>query len=696
MKRLWRHVRNLFRLQPGKPAVAVGIRAATAVTVPYLIALMAGVRDAGWTGLTGLLVTLSDRGGSYGSRARVMGAMTVLGPVVGALAAPAGGTLWLDSLLLLFGICAAGLARCYGETAGSIGDKLAVIFVASLGAHAVGSEASLARGGALFFGGAWAMVQGLVLWPLHPYRPARKAVFELYSGLADATRDVAELSRAVADHDAWSSAVGRHFNLRVSIDAARATLAETRVGRPQESLRGEHLLVLIELSELMVANLLALGQTMEVACHDPGLEPMRARVARANDEFQDAFRRVALLARDPDRFVEERQLMPEAGLSAGLPPSVAEWVARTREHAAAAEKTALAMHCRRPVSRDGRQFLLPRAYGVRRPLLAPLRDNLGPHSVVLRHALRAGVVATAALIVTRALKLGQEYWVVLSAIGILQPYSASTEERALQRVLGTFLGATLAAGIAVRVDSALWLLAVIGILTAVSVSLLPLNFGAFQVLLTPDFLLLATLSVGNWNVAEMRMLGVLIACALALAGTWLLWPSPERTRFPEAAAKVLRADGTYLRCVAERRSATEPRVLDARRDLGLALLDAEASFERLMAEYRGPPDRLEPAMALLTYSRRLAACVTALGEKPVVPQSAEVVEQVAHGAGGALETLADSLQVGQPPPPIPPLPVRPDRDDPDPVSGELLERVPRQLEILHGAVERLGTETALR
>ncbi len=688
MERLLRHVRNLFRLQPGKPALAAGLRAATAVTVPFLIGLMLDLPNAGWTGLTGLLVTLSDRGGSYGSRARAMGATAVLGAVVGALAAPAGGRLWVDAGLLLVGVCAASLARCYGETAGSTGEKLAVIFVASLGAHAVGIDAAVSRGGALLFGGLWAMLQGLVLWPLHPYRPARKAVSELYVALADATGEVAALTRVGADPDAWGRATGRHFNLRTTIEAARATLAETRIGRPQESMRGEHLLVLIELSELMLGNLFALGQAMEIAPDE--------KVANACDEYQDLFRRVSLLARDPDKRVPKSLLLPEHKLVPGLPASVAEWVLRTREHARAAERTARAMRCRHPVSWDGRQLLAPRAYGARRSLIAPLRDNLGPDSLVLRHALRAGIVATTALVVARGAKLvqGQESWVVLAAIGILQPYSASTEERALQRVLGTLLGATLAAAIAARADSALLLLLIIGILTATSVSLLPLNFGVFQVLLTPDFLLLATLGVGNWAVAGTRMVGVFIACALALVGTWLLWPSPERKRFPEAAAAVLRADGNYLRQVAKRRSAMQPEVLSARRELGLALLEAEASFQRLMAEYRGPAERLEPAMALLTYSRRLAACVTALGAKRPVVESAKVVEQVAHQAGGALEKLADSLRAGQHPPPIPPLPVR--RASDDPVAGELLERVPRQVEILHGAVAKLSTEVALR
>jgi len=69
------------------------------------------------------------------------------------------------------------------------------------------------------------------------------------------------------------------------------------------------------------------------------------------------------------------------------------------------------------------------------------------------------------------------------------------------------------------------------------------------------------------------------------------------------------------------------------------------------------------------------------------------VNEVAHEASGTLEVLADSLRQGQTPPPMPPLPRR--HIPGDPVSGELMERVPRQLEILHGAVEKLTVTVVL-
>lgn len=701
MRRLLRHLRSFLRFQPGKPAVWSGFRAAVAVTVPFFVLSLAGFPQAGWTGLTGLLVTLADRGGSYVSRAKVMGITTLTGALVGAIAAPLGDRTWPDAGLLLFGVGAATFLRCFGETAGSTGEKLAVIFVASLGAPAVGLHGASERGAALLIGGVWAMLQALVLWPVHPYLPARKAIADVYWTLADGAAELARLTREGADPQRWEAAVARHSPIRLKIEHARETLAATRVGRNDEPRRSEHLLVLLEHSEPIIALLLALAQVMESASAEAKLKRTRDRVARVCEGYAAFARRVAAVARDPahpERHVPAAspvdpravaQAEAEAEPEQQMPSSVTELIARLRNYESAVDATATELQRGHPVTREvARLPVATRSWKER--FIDPVLENLSADSVVLHHALRAGIVATAALLAVRAAGLGEAHWVVLSAIGILQPYSGSTEQRAIQRVTGTLVGATLAAALAGAVESQLVLFVFIGVLTATSVSLLPLNFGAFQVLLTPDFLLLATLRAGDWTIAENRALGVLIACVIALAGTWLLWPMPERRRFSDAAAAVLRADGQYLREIAAHGSGTQPQVGAVRREFGLRLLDAEASFERLMAEYRGPAHRLEPAMAVLTYSRRLAASLTALGEQLPVVENPQVLEEVAQDASGTLESLADALDQGELPPPMSAIPVRSPGEDP--VSGVLAERVPRQLEILHGAVERLNAE----
>jgi uncharacterized membrane protein YccC len=714
MRRLLRHFRALFKVGPGGPAVWAGLRAALATVLPLALGLLLGVPEAGWAGLAGLLVTLADKGGPYDKRARGMGTLTLLGAAVGMLAAPAGADPWVDAGLMLLGVTAASFARAYGETAGGIAGSLSVIFVVSLGAPAAGLEAASTRGLALLLGGLWATTLSLLLWPLRPYLPARRAVARVYTQLAEAAGELGLRTWQGAAPEVWMEAMTRHAPpLRSRIEEARSALGATRLGLAQQGKRGEHLVVLLELAEPMAAVLASLGEAMQVLSRDPRYRPARERVEALCNAYAAMARWVARVlpadrnegmprVRDAElplarkllsrpRPVGYGRARPIREQEAPAPAHVEELLGKLREYAGVAHETAAGLHHGDAVSGRGRRSVTPPRL-ERRPLLAPLRDHLKRDSLVLRHALRVGLVATATLLLTRALQWGDAHWVTLAVIGILQPYSASTEERALQRVAGILLGASLAALIATWVHSAPALIGVIALLTATSVALLPLNFGAFQVLLTPDYLLLATLGVGNEDLALQRILGVALACGLSLLGAWLLWPLPERRLFPDAAAATLRSNAHYLVRVAEQRSGTAPQVNEARRSCSLALLEAEASFERLLAEYHGPASQLEPGMALLTYGRRLSFAVTALGaERPDV-HAPGALKPLAHQARDALETLADALSRRRAPPPLPSLPLP--RTE-DPVFAALVERLPRQLGILHGAVARLSSGGAL-
>ncbi|RKG84179.1 FUSC family protein [Corallococcus terminator] len=711
MHRLLRHLRTLFRVEPGRPALWAGLRAAIATSVPLCLAFLLGVPQAGWAGLTGLLVTLADKGGSYNSRARIMGMVTALGTLVGMLAAPAGQTYWVDATLLLLGVTAASFARCYGDTAGAVGGQLAVIFVVSLGAPATTLQEAVARGGGLLLGGLWAMTLSLILWPLRPYRPARRAVARVYAALETAAEELGTATTEGATAEAWAAGLSRHAGIRPTIERARGVLAATRRGRPDESRRGEHLLVLVELAEPMVALLSALAEAMQVVGRDPHLYATRERVARLceayaamagwvaralSQERNEGMQAPPRLALRPKRRQPARMSAPPVrrGAEGPLSAHVSTLLDRLREYAGVAHETASGLLFGDPVSARGKGSVGGQQETPGVSPWQPLRDNLHLDSLVLRHALRTGMVATAALGLTRALQVGDAHWVSLTVISILQPYAGSTEERVLQRTMGTLVGASLAALIATTVHTPATMIVVISLLTAISVALLPLNFGAFQILLTPDYLLMATLSSGDWTVASQRSLGVLIAGTLALLGSWTLWPSPERRRFPDAAASALRADGKYLQQLAQHRSGTEPEVNEERRRLDQALLEAESSFQRLMTEYRGPPQHLEPGMALLTYARRFALAVTALGTGRFEGRTSVLPQQLAQRASDSLELLARALQERREPPPLPPLSLP--RTSDDPVLGALLERVPRQLGILHGAVSRISEDPTLR
>jgi len=84
--------------------------------------------------------------------------------------------------------------------------------------------------------------------------------------------------------------------------------------------------------------------------------------------------------------------------------------------------------------------------------------------------------------------------------------------------------------------------------------------------------------------------------------------------------------------------------------------------------------------------------VTALGAERHEVHAPGALKPLARQAQDVLESLAESLSRRLPPPPLPPLPLP--RTE-DPVFAAMLERLPRQLGILHGAATRLSTGGAL-
>ncbi|MFP2960521.1 FUSC family protein [Myxococcus sp. 1LA] len=557
-----------------------------------------------------------------------MGAMTLLGAVVGLAAAlhlPA----WAAVIVTLLWVTACGFARSYGDTPGLMGVVLANYFVVSLALPAKDLSDALLRSGLFLVGGAWAMFLALLLWPLFPYRPARMAIAQCYDALAEHAEEVGRwpLEGLPVAAGVLPEAPPWQARMRQLIEQARTVLASTRMGRAGESGRGEHLLVLLEGADAMMVTLIALTEMLEVAPAEPRYHALRAEVQRALAELASDLRRVRLALEKGTAFsgrpgwsAERVKRALEALESAGDLPAqvragyqyVYSLLDRLRDYAHATVDVAARLEDSAPVPDTPSLPARPASDAPPPSLLEPVRENLNVRSVIFRHALRLGVAASLAMALVGALKLNHGYWVIITVTVVLQPYAGLTFLRSLQRIAGTLLGAALAAGLVVLVkDPAIILLAIV-VLFAVAMSIQPLSLAAFQVLLTPALVLLAELQTGDWELAGVRIVNTLLGGLIALAGMRLLWPSPEHLRLPEQVAFALRADRDYVRAVASASSDAEPSVREARRRMGLALLAAEASFQRLLGEWNGPAKELEPVMALLVYARRFTSAVTML------------------------------------------------------------------------------------
>jgi uncharacterized membrane protein YccC len=694
-------VRAATALAPAKPAYAAGLRAAIATVAPLLASHVLAPGGGTWMSLAGFSGALADKGGPYRTRAATLGAVVLAGAVV-VMLGTFGVTHPAVAIPLSFAVAVAcSLGRVYGNAGASVGLAALSIYVIALGyPPEPGTEAgtaALGRAGFVVIGGAWAMLLALVLWPLRPYRPVRLAVAAAYRALADYADDVAASSRS-------GEGVTSPRGVRAALETARAAFATVRRGRPGESGRGERLVVLGESADQLFGQLLGLSDVAESTPVDARDAGAQAALADAVTAFAQSMRAIA------DGIEAEDVVLPvsvtwqgdalRARLSA--PPSAdgtddvrlhyqqaAALLDRLAQYAGVAAGVVAGLNTGAPIPP------LERAEEVEDPesgpaLLAPLRAVLSRDSVVLRFALRVGIITAAAVALTAALDLKRGYWITITAVMILQPYTGTTSVRAVQRVLGTVVGGVLTAGLAALFHDPLAIFALVFVFALLSVALLPLNYGAFSVFLTPTFVLLAEASTGDWHLAGVRILNTVLGGGLALLGSQLLWPSPESERLPTYLAQTITALRNYFALVVQRfddRSEDASRALrEARRQVGLAILNAEESFQRLLGEHRGPAEALAPAMTLLTYTRRFTASIAALAlsRHSVEAVPPEALAPFARAADAALADVAAALAAGRTPAPLGELPEPPSAAA-SPVLRGRLTRLRRQLKTLHDA-----------
>jgi uncharacterized membrane protein YccC len=601
--------REALRIAPGRPNFAAGLRAGIATTVPLILGSILGRPELAFTSLAGFSVVLADKGGAYRTRALSMLSLTFAGGVATLLG-------MLASIYPLTSVAAVvvvvgltGYLRLFGAEATAVGTSTVVALVIAMTRPETPAEA-LACGAYFVAGGLWAALISLVFWPLRVYVPARRAIAAALRELARVARSLIDASAEPAAQFARREQLGRARN---AIELARAQLGTMRKGRLGPSRRGELLVALVEASDLVLGALVAIedGLAFEPPENLPQLSQWIEQIA---EHAGRALEQVATA------LVEETPLPPLAAELGQVGKAIAaaaespedheprilarliERIERVAELARAVDDPAVPMRTSRTE---------PSELSSKASRLSLLVDHLTLDSAMFRHALRSTIAVASTVWIVQGLQLDHGYWATLTCLVIMQPHGTQTWAKAFQRVGGTIIGAGLALFVATWASDPQWLIPSVFVFVAVAVALLPLNYGAFAVFLTPGFVLLAETHAGNTDLTGARILNTLLGACIALAASRLLFPLSERDQIRPLTVRALDALIALLLSAAESQPSIE-RVRAARRGLGLALLNAEASYQRLLTETGIPPEQSEALLTLLLYSHRMASGLIAI------------------------------------------------------------------------------------
>ncbi|HEY1988580.1 MAG TPA: FUSC family protein [Acidimicrobiales bacterium] len=637
-------VSALVRLEPGRPAYALGLRMGIILTVPLAVGVGLGqVGPISIVALAALNGGMADSGGAKITRWRAMTAATVFNALALAAGTLAGNHIGTAVPLVLVVTFACAMVNLYGNVASNVGFLLSILFILGLGQPGDGAV-SAQRLWLALIGGAWSVVVALLVWPVRPYAAAG-------DGVAGSFRSVAALVRAVAarvrsgDRSDAIEVTAAAQAAREKIAAARSVLALTRSRRRGHSARGSVLLELLDGAGSLVdrtEGMITLGEMASRLADSGEIIPATARsldrVAAALTAMADAIEH------------------PDAGLDWGpadaLEPEMAELddligsVRRLQRYDAVATLRPMVETQRHLVTTtallasewsgtgdkrgtdradptaDVGAWLAPKeavrlgdrvrgAYGI-------LVSNLTLESAVLRHALRVGGTCAVGEALVQAVHLTKGYWVLITIVVVLRPYAAITLQRTVLRLAGTMLGAAIAAGILVEVDQSVGLVLILFVLSLLTFSLISLNYGLGVVFLTPlVIVLISTGQPGDWGVAGHRILNTLIGGGLALLGGYLLWPKVDRRELVDELAIALEADRVHLGAVLEGSvhpsdASDAAAVRSVHEKAALAVANAQTAFQRLLGEPARHRRQSEALWTVTDAARRMFLATSSL------------------------------------------------------------------------------------
>lgn len=673
------HHRNFLSLlvksEPGRrPAIANGVRAVLCLGAPMVVGQLLDRRELGlFFGLIAFFVNLANVGGSYQIKAKAMLAATAgiaLSVFVGKLVSSV--PILAVVLIFCWGV-AAGLASLYGNAGSNVGLVVGLSFVVSLAQpgdiHTAGAQSLLA-----LLAGGWAMLLSLILWPFQPDRLFRLAIADCFKAIAryiqPVSADIAPAEQLIAT--------------RSALEIARIDLGSVRIGQSAQSLLDEQLLVLIQDGDRLLGSSIALTELFKTYAQHPEYPQVRPLIDDALTQFSLVLQSIATviagksasidltqLKRISEALTErERQQRPAIRRETNDTPLVAlNQLVKTIDKLikqlqyTAHSATDLSKRNQKIHRRDVDLLLLVKDES--QSPLDLLRDNLTFDSAIFCHALRLGITLSIGFIFYRLTNLPMGYWITLSIMFVLKPNLGGTFVRFFQRVGGTLLGAAIAAILLATIASRPILGIIIILNVFFGIALTAINYGASVVFFSIFVLLIAALTdlhnAMGWQFAGLRILNTLIGAGLAFGTHYVLWPNWERDRLPSQLATTLQAAATYfgdVMAVYQGAKAYDSTIIGRRRQTGLAIGNAQASFQGLLREPKLSKELVEPVMTLLVYVGRFTSAVTVLAEhlescRSIVPLPA--LATFDRQISLILEQLADAVAERTLPPPLPDL-----------------------------------------
>lgn len=276
------------------------------------------------------------------------------------------------------------------------------------------------------------------------------------------------------------------------------------------------------------------------------------------------------------------------------------------------------------------------------------RDSLRRDSTAFRHAIRLVVAVLLATALAHWLNLPRGYWVAFAVAVMLKPDYSTLLRRGVGRVVGTALGASLAAVAVSELHPSYALTTVlIGVLAAVAYTTWPASFSVAIGLVTALVLIMLSVSTTNSvGTALDRLLDVILGAVIS-AATYLAWPSSPAQDVRDAESALFSALARYVDEVLKFSFGDEvdSKIVAGRsRTAHFRYATAEGAVGRSLEEPSATRSDPQVERGLLTSGLRILRATHALrfeAERDATTTTTPALEDLRRALVEALDTLGE-------------------------------------------------------
>ncbi len=243
-------------------------------------------------------------------------------------------------------------------------------------------------------------------------------------------------------------------------------------------------------------------------------------------------------------------------------------------------------------------------------------ENFSLKSPVFRHALRITTSILCAYVLGTLIGIKNPYWIVLTLIVIMRPNYGLTKERTFNRVIGTVVGAIIASSIIYLTQSVVLYasLAVISLVFAFALVQQSYKIAAAFITLNVIFVY-ALLEPNTFDIIKYRVLDTFIGASIAIAASYVLWPSWESLNLKEFLKEAMKKNSEYLEAVKE---LYHDKTLEAtaykipRKEAFLAIANLNSAFQRLTQDPKSKQKEYELIYEMVTLNNTILSALASL------------------------------------------------------------------------------------